>query len=98
MRGSVVVEDRRSQFRVVRPRAVVEVVAAHHRPDVVDDAQLGVHVDRPALVVLDIEDLHTVTARLAHHRHGLGLSQFRCSGRHLLVDPAGHDRDQVQPR
>ena len=36
------------QLRVVRPGPGVEVVAADRRPDIVDDADLGVHVDRHA--------------------------------------------------
>ena len=34
-----------------------------HAPDVVDDADLGVHVDRCARVVFDVEDVHPVRAR-----------------------------------
>ena len=40
------------QLRVVGPRAAVEVVGADRGPLVVDDADLGVHVDRGAGVVL----------------------------------------------
>ncbi len=54
------VEDRAGQLAVVGPRAAVEVVAAHAAPHVVDDAHLGVDVDRRARVVLQVEDVHPV--------------------------------------
>ena len=40
------VDHRARQLGVVRPRPAVEVVGADGQPDVVDDAHLGVHVDR----------------------------------------------------
>ena len=51
------VEDRGGELGVVRPRPSVEVVAPHGGPHVVDHADLGVDVDRGAVVVLDVEDL-----------------------------------------
>ena len=48
------------QLGVVRPGPHVEVVAADRCPHVVDDAQLGVDVDGPALQVLDVEHLDPV--------------------------------------
>ena len=56
---------------------VVEVVATDRRPDIVDDAQLGMDVNGTALHVLDIEHLNPVPARLPHHGQGLGVSQHR---------------------
>jgi hypothetical protein len=46
----------------VRPGPGVEVVAADRGPDIIDDADLGVNVDRQALVILDVEDLHSLLA------------------------------------
>ena len=53
----------------------VEVVAADHHPDVVDDADLGVHVDRPARRRLEVEDRHPVAAGRAQH------ARWRAAGR-----------------
>ena len=49
----------------MRPGPAIEVVAADARPDIVDDTHLGVHVHRRALVVFDIEHMHSLRARLA---------------------------------
>ena len=57
------VDHDRGQLGVVGPRAPVEVVGADRRPGVVDDAGLGVHVDRRARVVLDAVDRRPGPAR-----------------------------------
>ena len=101
-RGALVafgVQHRGGQLGVVRPGPRVEVVAADRRPDVVDDAQLGVDVDGQALQVLDVEHLHPVPARLPHHGQGLGVPQHRrlVVELVLVVRPPGHHGDQMQP-
>jgi hypothetical protein len=100
-RGTLVafgVHHRGGQLGVVRPGPRVEVVAAHRCPDVVDDAQLGVHVDGQALQVLDIEHLNPVPARLPHHGQGLRVPQHRrlVVELVLVVGPPWHDGDQMQ--
>ncbi len=56
--GVVGVEDDGRELGVVGPGAAVEVVGAGAGPDVVDDADLRVHVDRGARVVLDAVRRH----------------------------------------
>ena len=58
----VVVEHRARQLGVVGPRAPVHVVGPDHQPHVVDDADLGVHVDRSAVVVLEVAHEDAVAA------------------------------------
>ena len=77
------------------PGPGVEVVAPDRGPDVVDHADLGVHVHRARLVVLDVEDLDAVPAGLVHHRHRLGLPDHGGTGPGVAVR-ARHDRDEVQ--
>ena len=63
------VDHDRGQLGVVGPGAAVEVVRADGRPGVVDDAGLGVHVDRRALVVLDPVDGDPVGRDPRHVEH-----------------------------
>ena len=42
------------ELGVVGPRSEVQVVGSHRHPHVVDDAHLGVHVDRCAGIVLEV--------------------------------------------
>ena len=61
--SNVGVEHRARHLGVVGPRTAVEVVGADLEPDVVDDADLGVHVDRGAGLVLEVVDRDAVAAR-----------------------------------
>src|SRR5664279_2207823 len=45
-----------AQFRVMGPRSAIDVVTANAHPHVVDDADLRVHVDRHAALVLEPVD------------------------------------------
>ena len=54
------VEHGDGQLAVVAPGAPVEVGAAHARPRVVDDGDLGVHVHRRALVVLEVVHVYPI--------------------------------------
>ena len=56
------VEDGARDLGVVGPRPAVEVVGADREPDVVDDADLGVHVDRCPVLVLEVVDRDAVAA------------------------------------
>ena len=83
--SGVVVDDRAGQLGVVRPGAAVDVVRADRGPDVVDDADLGVHVDRGAGVVLDAVHGDPVAAgraqRVAAPAGGRRGSAARTTGR-----------------
>ena len=98
--SSVVVEDRAGQLGVVGPRAAVHVVGADHHPHVVDDADLGVHVDRGALLVLEVADEHPIAAgALDDPRGPLTPDARRGSGDPpVAVGEAGHDHDDVELR
>src|SRR6266536_470955 len=50
------VEHGCGELRVMGPRAAVEVVRADRGPHVVDDADLGVDVDRSCILVLEVVD------------------------------------------
>ena len=69
------VEHGTRQLGVVRPRTPVQVVGADFEPHVVDHANLGVHVDRRAVHVLEVVD------RDASHRPPRGASRSRAGGR-----------------
>jgi hypothetical protein len=53
----------------------VEVVGAAGEPDVVDDADLGVHVDRHAVRVLEVEEGDAVRGDPLQQRHGADLTE-----------------------
>ena len=76
------VDDCARQLGVVGPRAAVDVVGAGDHPYVVDDADLGVDVDRRALRVLDVADAHPIAAGPLDDPHGA-----------LATDPARGSRD-----
>ena len=78
--GRGVVPDRGGELGVVRPGPAVEVVRAGRRPHVVDDADLGVHVDRRAGVVLDAVDGDPVGRRPARSRSSAALRPTRFGG------------------
>src|SRR5487761_894181 len=82
------------------PRPAVEVVGPDRGPDVVDDADLGVHVNRNSKQVLDIEDRNTVPARLEESLNGLFPSDLVRRQRHgaSLVKVSGNHRYQVKLR
>src|SRR5450755_2960061 len=50
---AIVIDDGTAELGIVRPRAAIQIVAAYAGPYVVDDTDLGMHVDRHTLVVLD---------------------------------------------
>src|SRR5439155_24281135 len=85
---------------VGRPGAQVEVLGAGGEPDVVDDADLGVHVDRHPVGVLEVDGEDPVGGRLAQDVEGSPLAEP--GGR--PVDPAvrvrvaGQDGDDPQLR
>ena len=95
-----VVEHRAGQLAVVRPGPPVEVVAAHAGPDVVDHADLRVHVDRVAGVVLHVEHVHPVRCGpLAQRQRLLAPDHVRRQRQPAVhVRVAGDDGDQVQVR
>jgi hypothetical protein len=55
---ALLVQHRAGHLGVLGPGAAVEVGRADHRPHVVDDHGLGMHVDRRALLVLQVIDGH----------------------------------------
>ena len=57
------VEDGAGQLAVGGPGPAVEVVGADGEPDVVDDADLGVDVDRRPLLVLEVEHVDAAGSR-----------------------------------
>ena len=57
-----VVEYGARHLRVMRPGAAVEVVGAHGEPDVVDDADLRVHIYRPPVRTLEVVRGDTVAS------------------------------------
>jgi hypothetical protein len=94
-----VVQDGRRQLGVVGPGTTVHVVRADGRPNVVDHADLGVHIDRRALLVLEVVDGDPVAAgRLQQVERGLLADPVWWAGQApVLVGIAGDDRDQPQP-
>src|SRR5450759_3808188 len=85
---------------VMAPRSAVEVVRPDRRPDVVDHADLGVHVNRNSKQVLDVEDRYAVPARLEESLNGLFPSDLVRRERHCasLVKIPGDHCNQVQLR
>ena len=61
-RIALLVHDRAGDLGVMGPRSPVEVVRPDRRPNVVDHADLGMHVDRDPQNILDIEDRDAVPA------------------------------------
>ena len=57
-----VVEYGARHLRIVGPRTAVEVVGAHGEPDVVDDADLRVHVNGPSIETLEVVRGKTVAS------------------------------------
>jgi hypothetical protein len=94
------VKHRTGQLAVVRPRPAIEVVAAHAGPGVVDDTDLRVHVNRCALMVLDVEDVHPVRAGASARLDRLLAADLVGRQREPAVDVgvARHHRDEVELR
>ena len=92
------VEDGAAELAVVGPRAPVEVVRPDDGPGVVDDAHLGVDVDRRALGVLEGVDGDPVARRPAGASQARDAAdQVRRPGQPaVLVREPGDDRDQAQ--
>src|ERR1700682_2377414 len=65
------VDDRAGKLRVMAPGPAIEVVRSDGRPYVVDDADLGVHVNRCAVGVLDVIDGDAIGRRTEKHSHRL---------------------------
>src|ERR1039457_4859461 len=86
------------QLAVVAPRPPVEVVRPDHRPHVVDDHHLGVHVHRCSLVVLQVKYGETLAARGGAGPHHVVLAKHRrhLSDRAVLVGMPGHNGDDMQ--
>ncbi len=84
----------------MRPGPAVEVVAAHAGPHVVHHADLRVHVDRRAVVVLHVEHVHPLRRGPVAQRQRLlpadHVRRQREPAVHVRVP--GHDRHQVQVR
>ena len=83
---------------VARPRPPVEVVGAHAGPHVVDDADLGVHVDRVARLAREPVDGDPVTARLEQqvHRQLAPVELRRQRDGAVLVGEDRDDGDEAQ--
>jgi hypothetical protein len=95
---AVGVDDRAGELGVVAPRAEVEVVGADGHPLVVDDADLGVDVDRRTRVILEVEHAEPVTARLPQQvvREPLAVVHRGTAEPALVLGVARHDRDHLQ--
>ena len=52
-----------TELGVVAPRTAIQVVASYAHPNVVDDADLRVYVDRDATTVFEPVDGNSITAR-----------------------------------
>lgn len=63
------------EFRIVRPRASIEVIRTDGGPHVIDYADLGVDVNRCSCFVLQVVDAHARTPRGLDHRQGSGLGE-----------------------
>ena len=94
---ALVVDDRAGQLRIVGPGADVEVVAADDHPHVIDHADLGVHVDRPARRGLEVEERHPFSAGSAQLVDGPLLTDpvRRTRDPAVLIRKARYDRNQV---
>ena len=94
------IDDGAGQLAVVGPRAPVEVVAADTGPDVIDHADLGVHVDRRTGVVLHVEHVHPIAGGATAQLHRLFPADEIGPHGQCPVDVGipRHHRDQVQPR
>ena len=92
------VDHRARQLGVVRPRAAVEVVGARRHPDVVDDADLGVHVDGRALLVLEVVHRDPIVADLVQRvEHAFATDPARLAReRAVRVGEARDDRHDVE--
>src|SRR5580765_4928328 len=92
-----VVDHRAGDLRVARPGSPVEVVRPHRGPPVVDDAHLGVDVDRPAGAVGQAEHRDPVTAGGQDEVEGQGPAvQLDHLGHALLV--RHHRQDDREPQ
>ena len=94
---ATVVDHGAGDLAVAGPRAPVEVVRAHAGPAVVDDAGLGVHVDRQPGLVAQAEHRDPVAARLDDRAHRQGPPvELRHLGQGAFA--VGHHReDHDQP-
>ena len=77
-----VVQNRARKLGVVRPGSAIQVVRADRHPHVVDDADLGVDVDRQS-ILLEVVDGDSATAELAETTESAE-----------LADPAGRSGQQ----
>src|SRR5438552_8447844 len=74
VRMRLVVDHRACELGIMRPRAQAEIVRADRSPDVVDHADLGVHIYRPPSLGLEVIDGYPVAASRFHPLHGLQLT------------------------